>query len=163
QQRCRRPVRGARRRRLRDVPTHRAGRIPVPAPPGQPAVRVRGPARAAGPADGGGHRAGRAGVGARGLPAAAAPAGAAGGGRGRRERGGPIALPLLPLRRMLPAGAATDGWSDLGPLLRKLTRAEVLARNAWLLARDLMDQPDERVLPGELLETITHCCAIFSL
>lgn len=91
------------------------------------------------------------------LPLTAMDAGLAG-------RDWPITFSLLPLRRMLfSSGAATDGWSDLGPVLRKLDRAEVLARNAWLLARDFVEFPDDRVPLPELLETLTHCCAIFSL
>jgi hypothetical protein len=80
----------------------------------------------------------------------------------------PVEFSLLPLRGFLGAGdAGRERWCDLGPVLRKSGRTEILARNAWLLVQDFLESLDRRtrfrVSPESLLETMTHCCAIFSL
>lgn len=82
----------------------------------------------------------------------------------------PVAFSLLPLRGLVGAEAPdrADRWSDLGPVLRKGGRTEILARNAWLLVQDFLESPRDRrgrfqVSAESLLETMTHCCAIFSL
>jgi hypothetical protein len=81
----------------------------------------------------------------------------------------PVAFSLLPLRGLLGTGRPDrPHWSDLGPVLRKCGRTEILARNAWLLVQDFLESPRDRrvrfqVSPESLLETMIHCCAIFSL
>lgn len=81
----------------------------------------------------------------------------------------PVVFSLLPLRGLLSADKARQHcWSDLGPVLRKSGRTEILARNAWLLVQDFLDAPRDRrnafrVSLESLLDTMTHCCAIFSL
>ena len=80
----------------------------------------------------------------------------------------PVVFSLLPLRGLLGSDGGGRFWSDLGPVLRKVGRTEILARNAWLLVQDLLDAPRDRreqfqVSLESLFETMTHCCAIFSL
>jgi len=81
----------------------------------------------------------------------------------------PATFSLLPLRDLLcSAASAEQRWSDLGPVFRNIGRTEILARNAWLLVQDFLDTTRDRrnefrVSPESLLETMTHCCAIFSL
>jgi hypothetical protein len=85
--------------------------------------------------------------------------------------GSPVAFSLLPLRSLLGADRPDPDrphWSDLGPVLRKSGRTEILARNAWLLVQDFLESPRDRrlrfaVSAESLLETMAHCCAIFSL
>ena len=83
--------------------------------------------------------------------------------------GSPVAFSLLPLRALLGADRPDrPQWSDLGPVFRKSVRTEILARNAWLLVQDFLESPRDRrarfhVSPEDLLETMIHCCAIFSL
>jgi hypothetical protein len=83
--------------------------------------------------------------------------------------GPPVGFSLLPLRALLGTGGPDrPHWSDLGPVLRKSGRTEILARNAWLLVADFLESSRDRrvwfqVSPESLLETMTHCCAIFSL
>jgi hypothetical protein len=78
------------------------------------------------------------------------------------------AFSLLPLRDLVSGnGRGDEGWSDLGPVLRRIGRTEILARNAWLLAQDFLDSADRRRQFGvsleSLRETVAHCCAILSL
>ena len=77
----------------------------------------------------------------------------------------PVVFALLPLRELCGPAAS---WCDLGPVLRKSGRTEILARNAWLLVEDLIDERDRgRPRPGvtsrSLQETMVRCCVIFSL
>jgi hypothetical protein len=79
--------------------------------------------------------------------------------------GSPVVFSLLPLRDLCAAGVK---WCDLGPPLRKSGRTEILARNAWLLVEDLIEERrDGRLRPGittkSLYETMVRCCVIFSL
>jgi hypothetical protein len=81
-----------------------------------------------------------------------------------RSPGVPFVFSLLPLRPTCSVGAV---WFDLGPGLRKVGRAEVLGRNAWLLVQDLLDRHDDREALGveltDLYGTMAHCCAILSM
>jgi hypothetical protein len=77
----------------------------------------------------------------------------------------PVVFSLLPLRELCPPEVS---WCDLGPPLRKSARTEILARNAWLLVQDLLeDRESGRTLPRvstrNLYETMVRCCMIFSL
>ncbi|MFZ0159305.1 MAG: ATP-binding protein [Kineosporiaceae bacterium] len=85
---------------------------------------------------------------------------------------GSVVFSLLPLRaRLSTTMAATNGhaeWADLGPVLRVAGRTEILARNAWLLVEDFLESPRERradfrISAEDLLQTMAHCCDIFSL
>lgn len=80
-----------------------------------------------------------------------------------------VVFSLFPLRPLLEAlGLSAGTWCDLGPVLHKAGKTEVLARNAWLLVQDMVEWPREQrdrfqVALVDLLETIMHSCALFSL
>ncbi|HUD38076.1 MAG TPA: ATP-binding protein [Streptosporangiaceae bacterium] len=81
------------------------------------------------------------------------------------EPASPVVFSLLPLKDL---GGAMVRWCDLGPPLRKSGRTEILARNAWLLVEDLIDEREQgRSRPGitaeSLYATMVRCCVIFSL
>jgi AAA ATPase domain len=77
----------------------------------------------------------------------------------------PVVFSLLPLRDLCPPEVS---WCDLGPPLRKSGRTEILARNAWLLVEDLIEDRKEGrsrdiTTTKSLHETMVSCCVIFSL
>ncbi len=77
----------------------------------------------------------------------------------------PVVFSLLPLRDLCGARVS---WCDLGPPLRKSNRTEILARNAWLLVEDLIEErvrgrPRPGISTRRLQETMVRCCVIFSL
>jgi hypothetical protein len=78
-----------------------------------------------------------------------------------------LGFSLLPLRSYLKRVGLED-WQDLGPIFLKAGQTKALARNAWLLVRDLMNWPGElredyQILQADLIQTIIHSCALFSL
>ncbi|WP_203930536.1 ATP-binding protein [Virgisporangium ochraceum] len=79
----------------------------------------------------------------------------------------PVRFSLLPLRHAMAVSTPATMWCDLGPILRRVGRTEILARNAWLLTQDLLDERRQReayeVTTEDLLETMIHCCAIYSM
>ncbi len=77
----------------------------------------------------------------------------------------PVLFSLLPLRDLCGSEAT---WCDLGPPLRKSGRTEILARNAWLLVEDLIEDRKQGrsrdiTTTKSLYETMVSCCVIFSL
>jgi AAA ATPase domain len=82
-----------------------------------------------------------------------------------RSPPGPVVFSLLPLRDLCGLGVS---WCDLGPPLRKSARTEILARNAWLLVEDLIEdrrsgRPKYGIAAKTLFDTMVHCCVIYSL
>jgi len=80
---------------------------------------------------------------------------------------GRVGFSLFPLRTYLKS-VGIENWQDMGSIFLKAGETKSLARNAWLLVRDLMDwsreqREDYQVLLPDLIQVIIHSCALFSL